>query len=388
MSRSVCLKLLNGIRSQGRTVLLCLLGVGALCACSGESDVAFPETYSSVLIVGDVAFGESYTIASAMLRDVGYDHSLAGLTGLLEAADVFVGNLQSPLTDRRTSRYVRRKSYIHYSDPRLAAQAFVRHGMEVFSLANNHAMNFDGPGLEDTFESGRRHGLEFFGAGRNRQDADRPHLLELTTPGVTSTLAIFGVFEFRARYQEEFSFYATDEFPGVSALDGSTADRVRQFRQDNPDVFVVVYPHWGKNYQWRTEQQAAVARSLIDAGADLVVGHGAHRLQEIERYGDGWILYNLGNFMFNSRGRYQKLGEPPYSAAIMLDVGRDSSGALARRIRLYPLITDNLLTKFQSRGVNEQEITSVQAVMRGRVNNDALESVYQDEQGLYFQLPY
>lgn len=63
---------------------------------------------------------------------------------------------------------------------------------------------------------------------------------------------------------------------------------------------VVVSFHWGDEYQTKHNQkQEQFAKAAIDAGADLIIGHHPHVVQEVEQYKDGWIAYSLGNFVFD-----------------------------------------------------------------------------------------
>jgi hypothetical protein len=55
------------------------------------------------------------------------------------------------------------------------------------------------------------------------------------------------------------------------------------------------------------------AKEFINAGADIIVGHGAHMIQEIEHIRGRPVIYSLGNFIFNSNGEYRKRNVPPYS---------------------------------------------------------------------------
>ena len=58
--------------------------------------------------------------------------------------------------------------------------------------------------------------------------------------------------------------------------------------------------HWGEEYQHRaTDLQVQMGHELIEAGADVIIGHHPHVDQEIERYKNGWIIYSLGNFIFD-----------------------------------------------------------------------------------------
>jgi len=299
-----------------------------------------------------------------------------------------VGNLESVLTQQRVSRYARRKKYIHWSDPDMAAPIYAENNIRIMSLANNHSMDFDHPGLKSTLAAGDRHGIEFFGAGSTPDEAAEAFELAVDVADQQLKLAIFPGFEFRGRYQKEFSFYATENSPGVSVLDQSSVERITNYRKHNPEVFIIVYPHWGKNYKWRSTDQQKLAHELIDAGANLILGHGAHRAQEVERYKGQWIVYNLGNFMFNSPGRYQKLKQAPISFAAMLELG-NRNPVRPLGLRIYPLITDNRVTKYQSRPVTGDEFATVQAVIRGTDSDVDFseDQIGRDELGWFFTLP-
>jgi poly-gamma-glutamate synthesis protein (capsule biosynthesis protein) len=85
-----------------------------------------------------------------------------------------------------------------------------------------------------------------------------------------------------------------------------TADILKLHYTTRAD-YIVVNLHWGtENARTPDESQRTFAHALIDAGADAVIGHHPHVLQGIERYGNGVIVYSLGNFVFggNSRSSY------------------------------------------------------------------------------------
>jgi poly-gamma-glutamate synthesis protein (capsule biosynthesis protein) len=88
---------------------------------------------------------------------------------------------------------------------------------------------------------------------------------------------------------------------------------VRSARKDAR--FVVVALHWGiphgfaaRSFGILAEYQRPLAHALVDAGADLVVGHHPHVVHPVERYRGGLIAYSLGNYVFHSWGH---LGEGP-----------------------------------------------------------------------------
>jgi poly-gamma-glutamate synthesis protein (capsule biosynthesis protein) len=123
------------------------------------------------------------------------------------------------------------------------------------------------------------------------------------------------------------SWAAAPGYPGLAWGDPvRIRDDVAAVRQVVDLVIVLL--HSGYEYiEEPSEEQVAAARAAIDAGADLVVGHHAHILQGVHRYGDGVIVYGLGNFLFDIDG-------PPETA--ILNVWLDRTGV--RQLELVPAI--------------------------------------------------
>jgi hypothetical protein len=87
---------------------------------------------------------------------------------------------------------------------------------------------------------------------------------------------------------------------------------------------------------------------------DLIIGHGAHSLQGIEVLAGRPVVYGLGNFVWNTPGRFAPKGAPAFGLAAALKFSwRESRTSLS--MRLYPLMIDNLVTDFQTRPVSGAE---------------------------------
>lgn len=323
-----------------------------------------------LLLGGDTGFGESYPVAAAgrrpIVETVGYDHSLQGLAPLLRRADYSVVNLETPLTTLRSTPLVG-KEYVHWSDFEKAPASLRAHGVNALGLANNHTMDLGLEGLEQTLEAIRRHGLAGFGGGATAAQAAAPLEKMFTTRGGRNVhVAIFGMFEYRKRYDEAHQFYAGPSRGGVNRLAiEQFAEQVAAFRRRAPDGFVIAWPHWGANYAWRTGQQARAGRALVDAGADMVVGHHGHVLQEVERYQGKWILYGIGNFMFNAPGRYDEFPDVlPYGLAV--DLAFHDEPRSLPVVRLHPILSDNSATNFQPRPGDQAVVERVLGALSRR----------------------
>ncbi len=314
-----------------------------------------------ILFVGDTSFGENYQSeierrgGDNVLKTRGYDYPLQKLKPLLSQSDLVIANLETPITNLKKSPLSGKKNYIHWADISKTPKYLADHNIRTISLANNHSLDYGTEGLKQTLEELNRANIEWFGAGLNDREAGKPYIREFRIGDNTFRLAVIGAFEYRDNYDRDYNFYANGESGGVNSLSPEKiSQQVKEIKNTNPETFVVIFSHWGENYKWKSEEQTELAHKMIDSGADLIIGHGAHIMQEVEFYRGHWILYNLGNFMFNVKGRYQKYNVEPFSLATQL-VLLEKNGRLEKHLRLYPLFTDNLITKYQSRFLTESE---------------------------------
>lgn len=307
-----------------------------------------------VLLTGDVSFGENYQADAArrgranILEQHGYDYTIERLAPLLRRADYTIVNLETPVTAMERSPLADSgKDYLHWSHVDKTPGRLTAYGVDAVGLANNHTLDFGQQGLLDSFAALKRYGIAAFGAGRDAEDAAAPLVRVLRVGNREVTIGVIASFEKRASY-EKFGFYAGHDKPGTNPTDTrAIAEQVKELRRRNPGILILSYAHWGSNYTWRSPDQQAAAREMIDAGVDVVVGHHGHTLQEVERYRGKWIVYGLGNFMFNANGRFASYPEvTPYGLAMEL-VFADKGGALDAEIRLYPIRSDNLKTGYQ-----------------------------------------
>ncbi len=315
-----------------------------------------------ILFIGDTSFGENYQVrfkqraGKNILEDRGYDYPLLNLKRILRQSDFVIANLEAPITDIIKSPLSdMAKGYLHWTDKRKAPKYLKKHNIKIVSLANNHTLDYGIEGLKQTLGVLRKNGMEWIGAGVNETEAGQPYLRQFAIGQQVFKLAVIAGFEYRKTYDHDFAFYANSKVGGVNALSvKNVSTQVRQLKETIPNVYVVVFPHWGQNYMWKSKRQWELAHQIIDAGADLILGHGAHMMQEIEKYNGRWILYGIGNFMFNSRGRYQKFNVTPFSLIAQLLL-QEETGSLVKTMRLYPIFTDNRITNFKGRFLTKDE---------------------------------
>ncbi len=206
----------------------------------------------------------------------------------LEDAHLAFVNLESPISDKGSP--VPGKEFTFRSRTALAA-GLAYAGLDVVSLANNHARDYGAAALLDTFVRLEAVGVKWAGAGADASEARSPALLE-TPAGTVAVLAFTGIIP--------SGFPAGSDRPGVA----TTSDQARviaavQSAAEKAD-YVIVSFHWGTEYEGVANAgQKALAHKVIDAGADLVLGHHPHVIQGLEVYKNKLIAYSLGDFVFD-----------------------------------------------------------------------------------------
>ena len=380
---------------------LCFLMAAIATACAVLAPVSAQENGDQdhsieIVILGDTSFGESYQdrLASQgrepVLRTRGYDHMIGNFAAILSDADFTVANLETAVTDKFPSPFAGDKRYLHYADVEKTPMHLAKYGIDLVSLANNHALDFGMAGLRQTLELLSARKIDSCGAGSNLAAAKRPYVKRFDMAGQNVHIAFLCMFEYRESYDRKYDFYSDHGGGGTNALlTGEIGSIVDELRRNYTNLFVIAYPHWGKNYRWATESQRAKARAMIEGGVDLVIGHGAHLVQEIDRYKVRWIVYSLGNFVFGSPGRYKKSKMHPYGAIATLVLSPSVNGS-AKTLRLHPIFTDNRITGYQSRFVTETEFQEIKTLLRTRSGMpeqfDTLVSSGADEYGSFLEL--
>jgi UDP-N-acetylmuramoyl-tripeptide--D-alanyl-D-alanine ligase len=332
--------------------------------------LAHQKNVFSCLFVGDCNFGESYQERykregqGNILELKGYDYPLDHMRTMLTSADLVIANLETPLTSLRKSPFENIKSWLHHSDTKSSPECYLRHNMNVLSLANNHCFDYGEEGFKETLNVLKQHKISYFGGGEDLAQARLPYIKNIEFKSTTFKMAVFASYKVLKKANEVFGMYAGKEKIGVNPLYTRSIKReIDKVREKEPDTFIVLFPHWGANYKWRTENQQELAHAMINAGADLIIGHGSHMVQEVERYHDKWIVYSIGNFMFNSRGRYKKYNAPPYSLVAKLDVCVEHDSTKLN-LKLFPIFTNNRATHFQPRFVDGKEFISIYEMLK------------------------
>ena len=250
-----------------------------------------PRDTLRLYAVGDINLGK-YDARDRLLKgDTLYP--FAAVADSLRAAHILFGNLESAIAVQRhrseSSAYV-------FTAPVVAAQTLARAGFDILSTANNHGWDGGQTAVEETMRQLTRAGVLFVGSAMGRPMAEQPVIVRRQGWRV----AFFAVT--RAWNASPNDFYGHEGANFVAWGDPRWIfPAVQRMKAEARADIIVVSVHAGT--EMADEPQPSLRRfyeGLIDAGADIVLGHHPHVLQPVEWHHGKPIAQSLGNFIFAS----------------------------------------------------------------------------------------
>ncbi|GAA3729227.1 poly-gamma-glutamate synthesis protein (capsule biosynthesis protein) [Spinactinospora alkalitolerans] len=248
-----------------------------------------PAEPFTIAFGGDVHFE---TVLRSRL-DSDPETALGPVSSVLGEADIAMVNLETAVTEGGTQ--APGKQFVFRAPP-TALQALRSAGVDVATVANNHGMDFGRDGLADTLDNAEEAGFPLVGAGRDADEAYAPHIVEANG----NEVAILGATDVLDDHLIA-EWTAGEDKPGMASTKGEMLDRMLRAVSEAEEQAdsVIVYLHWGLEGDHCPLPHAPdLARQLIDAGADAVVGGHAHVLSPGGYMGDAYVHYGLGNFAF------------------------------------------------------------------------------------------
>lgn len=231
----------------------------------------------TVFFGGDVMLDRSLRIA---MEKEGEDFIFSCLGDILTKPDLTVVNLEGPITQnpsKSVTSSIGDANNTRFTFATSTGVLLKRQGIDVVSLANNHAQDFGAEGVQSTMQYLNAAGVEYFG------DPHGERAYQSRAGGVP--LTFIGYNQFQAF--ENDRWYAST----------STTEKVRAARSAGSHP--IVFAHWGEEYVPAGAAAKQLAREWIDAGAELVIGAHPHVVQEHEEYAGKHIYYSLGNLVFD-----------------------------------------------------------------------------------------
>jgi len=242
-----------------------------------------------IILAGDIMLdrGVEYMVETEGNGD--FRFPFLKIADYFQETDIVLGNLEGIISDKGSKVG---SIYSFRAEPE-AVEGLISAGLNVLSLANNHALDYGREALEDCLDRLSKAGIAYAGAGFTEKEAFSPFIKEIN--GVR--IAFLAYTNLGPK-----TWRATGENSGIAWISDNDLDTIKQdikLAKEKSDVLIVSL-HSGEEYQKTPSRfQINFSKMAIEAGADLAVGHHPHVVQPSERYQNGWIFYSLGNFIFD-----------------------------------------------------------------------------------------
>jgi poly-gamma-glutamate capsule biosynthesis protein CapA/YwtB (metallophosphatase superfamily) len=284
--------------------------LSAICL-AAQNLTAIQQDVISVAAVGDIMLGSSWPDASGLPPDDGA-WLLKEVTPILQSADITFGNLEGPLLDGGVTSKCppRSANCFAFRVPTRYGKYLKEAGFDVMSLANNHALDFGHEGRNST-----KRVLDQLGIAHSGEVGD---IARLTVKGKKVALIAFSTYDhsYNLNRLGEASRIVAELASGsdlvIVSFHGGAEGARRQHVPFGPEWF------FGEN----RGDLRRFARAMIDAGADLLLGHGPHVVRGMEVYRERLIAYSLGNFA--TYGKFSLKG--PLGLSLILEVKLSPEG--------------------------------------------------------------
>ncbi|MGW2373131.1 CapA family protein [Kitasatospora sp. NPDC001683] len=276
-----------------------------------------PDGTITVAFAGDVHFeGRTQPRLSVQPPET----ALGPISRTLADADLSVLNLETAITGRGAPEP---KTYTFRTAPQ-ALSVLKDSGVDVVSMANNHAVDFGADGLADTLAAKDSSPIPVIGVGHNAKEAYAPYLT--TVRGVK--VAVVAASQVEDITNQKWRAGANK--PGIaSALDvPALVSAVQAAKKEAP--VVLVYLHWGEEGKaCPTGAQTAIAKKLAAVGASAVVGTHAHTMVGSGMLGNTYVGYGFGNFLWYGTSDYAFSNETGVTTLTLAADGKVTGEAFA-----------------------------------------------------------
>ncbi len=333
-------------------------------------------------ILGDTYFGETYTEKRKSRRQIdalqqyGYHFSFEKIQPFLGKNDINIANFEAVFSLENQSLLKDKKPFILKANAKKTLEEFKSIHLNYLVLANNHLKDYGDEGLAYTLQQLDEANVSYIGAGHNQKDAH--NYFEIVFEN--KHYAIFNGYWHRDTAYLDYDFYALGSRSGVACLNGVLLEQIVFYKQAHPKHKIIVICHWGVDFKPPTKEQIKLAGILTQAGADLIIGHGAHTIQPIQLINQKPVVLGIGNAVFNSDGEYEQHHSLPFGCIARIDLAKDL-------LRLYPIYTDNLKTFWQPYPVDINDFSKASTYMTSLLPHEDYTSTH-DNLGRYVEIKF
>ncbi len=245
----------------------------------------YEQDFVTLIFGGDIMLDRG--VRNSVNKNFNGDYSaLFEKLVILKRPDIAFANLEGPTSDVGVDR---RNLYSFRMDPS-TVPALRGAGLSIVSVANNHVGDWGRDAYSDTLVRLKENEILYTGGGQNETEAEQPTIIEKYGMKI-------GFLGFSDVGPD--SMKAGDDKAGLLLASNPRFDEIVANASKQVDYLVVSF-HFGNEYEAkRNQRQEYLAHKAVDAGAKIVIGHHPHVIQDTEVYKDGFIVYSLGNFIFD-----------------------------------------------------------------------------------------
>ena len=239
---------------------------------SSSTVEAFPGGTKTILLVGDIMLDRG---VEDLIKQNSIYYPFQNISHFLRGIDIVFGNLEGPIV-KNPPELLDNSLKFAFNPEVIKGASWCN--FNLFSLANNHTLDMGKKGLEETKEWLRKYQINFVGSP-----------LSSSSDNLDSSFS-----------RDNITFLAFNQIFPFMVKEEKIIKTIKTVKSLNPDKFLIVSLHWGEEYKLiSSPAQQSLAHKIIEAGADLIIGHHPHVVQNIEKYQGKLIFYSLGNFVFD-----------------------------------------------------------------------------------------
>lgn len=268
-----------------------------------EGDVIkFPEQDKSFIItaIGDIMMHNTQISAGFNYQEKTYDFAsfFTYVKPIFQASDLVIGNLETTLAGE-TAKY---SGYPRFNAPEVLADDLKASGVDILTTANNHCLDRNFPGISATLDHLDQVGLLHTGTSRTQEEQEKILLTEVKGVKLAVLAYTYGTNNIKVEKGKEFAVNYIDEKKIISDIAKAKEQGAK---------LVIIALHCGQEYQsYPNSLQKQLSQALLEAGADIILGHHPHVLQpadilEVKNEDsceNKFVIYSLGNFISAQRG--------------------------------------------------------------------------------------
>ncbi len=287
-----------------------------------------PKDYATLTFAGDTMLDRG--VKGNVVKNFNGDYSkLFENVDIFKNDDVSFVNLEGPVSNIGHNV----GSIYSFRMPVETIPTLKNTGVDIVSFANNHVGDYTGLAFKDTMDRLRNNDIAWTGAGYNYDDAKTVRIITVND----IKIGYIGFSDVGPNWMK-----ATEKNPGILLANDPKIKEIISTAKSQTDFLVVSF-HWGEEYKEYNNRQEYLAKTVIDSGADLVIGHHPHVAQDIEYYKEKPIIYSLGNFMFDQYFSPETMS----GLVVQVEVKKDGT---TQKLTKYKSIQNK---KFQIESINE-----------------------------------